>query len=105
MKKKEFNRQFRDSVIGDREEHDYSESPVVDGQALTGAEIFRRQSAGLPVGCAVRSFNKVNPYLDKFQVYDNIGAFRLRHGMLDNTMIEEPPAEQKKTEQPAEQTE
>lgn len=75
------------------------ESPLVQGQALTGAELFRRQSAGLPVGCAIRSFNQINPYLEKFSVYDSLNEFRIRHGMVDVTVQEVPeevqPAEQK----------
>lgn len=87
MKKVNFRTQFGESPLGDAEKY-YAESPVVAGQALTGAELFRRMSSGLPVGCAIRNFNQVNPYLEKFSIYDSIGAFKLRHGMLDETMIE-----------------
>lgn len=72
--------------LGDHE-NVHGKSPVVSGQSLTGAELFRRQSAGLPVGCAVRQFNQVDPYLEKFSVYDAISDFRLRHGMLTQEQL------------------
>lgn len=74
--------------IGDFESV-HGKSPVVSGQSLSGAELFRRQSAGLPVGCAVRQFNQVDPYLEKFSVYDAISDFRIRHGMLTQEQIPE----------------
>lgn len=80
--------------LGDHE-NVHGKSPVVSGQSLTGAELFRRQSAGLPVGCAIRQFNQVDPYLEKFSVYDAISDFRLRHGMLTQEQVpkkDDPPA-------------
>lgn len=82
-------RQQFDGQIEEKQENIIAESPVIPGQALTGAELFRRQSAGLPVGCAVRSFNQVNPYLEKFSVYDALTDFKVRHGMLDSEQIKE----------------
>ena len=93
MKEIVSNNQFSGEVRIQDIEHFSKESPVVSGQALTGAELFRRQSSGLPVGCAVRQFNKINPYLEKFSIYDNISAFKLRHGMLDSSQIEIPDPE------------
>lgn len=91
--------QFRGAECCDSEKI-VSESPVVSGQALTGAELFRRQSAGLPMGCAVRSFNQVNPYLDKFRIYDSLESFKVRHGIptaavpdVQESQVEEKPAE------------
>lgn len=82
--------------LGDSEKFE-SHSPVVSGQALTGAEIFRRQSAGLPIGCALRSFNEINPFIEKFSVYDSIGAFRLRHGLVDKSELENVAPSEKPT--------
>lgn len=84
--------------LGDSDDVLVEESPLVEGQALTGAELFRRQSAGLPVGCAVRSFNQVNPYLEKFSVYDSLNEFRIRHGMVDSSEINQLSEEQESSQ-------
>lgn len=62
---------------------------VVTGQALSGAELFSRMQRGLPVGCAMHNFDQVNPYLEKFSIYDAIGQFRLRHGMVDKSELDD----------------
>lgn len=85
---KKFRYQFSGETANDQEHFDMSNPKVVAGQALTCAELFRRISNGLPVGCAVRQFNQVNPYLEKMSIYDGIVQYRLRHGMLDKTAVE-----------------
>lgn len=82
---KQFKTIYSD-LLFDRESFK-SHSPVVSGQALTGAEIFRRQSRGLPVGCSLRSFNEINPFIEKFSIYDSIGSFRIRHGLVDKSEL------------------
>ncbi len=98
----DFRSQFDGKVAHDQE-HFSGESPVVSGQALTGAELFRRISSGLPVGCALRQFNQVNPYLEKFSIYDNINAFRIRHGMVDKSEFENvsPPGDAEPKSEPS----
>ena len=89
MEKNKENSRFRNQYSAPLGDHEnvHGKSPVVSGQSLTGAELFRRQSAGLPVGCAVRQFNQIDPYLEKFSVYDAISDFRLRHGMLTQEQV------------------
>ena len=82
-------------------ENVHGESPVVNGQSLTGAELFRRQSQGLPVGCAIRQFNQVNPYLEKFSIYDSISQFKIRHGMIDTESIEKNQGNSESAQEPS----
>ena len=86
--KRKFRLQFSGEIANDQEHFDVDDVKVVSGQALTCAELFRRISNGLPVGCAVRQFDQVNPYLEKMSIYDGIAQYRLRHGMLDETAVE-----------------
>lgn len=99
-----FKTQFveSDNIVCDCECHDYSQSRVVNGQALTGSELFRRMSAGLPVGCALRSFNEVNPFIEKFSIYDSIGQFRIRHGLVDRSELDDVPPSVSDTVPPSE---
>lgn len=89
MAKYSFRNQFGEEPLNDSEKF-HSQSPLVPGQALKGSELYRRMQSGLPVGCAVREFNQVNPYLEKFSIYDSIGSYKLRHGMLTKDQIEQP---------------
>jgi len=88
MAKYSFRNQFGEEPLKDSEKF-HSESPLVPGQALKGSELYRRMQSGLPVGCAIREFNQVNPYLEKFSIYDSIGSYKLRHGMLTKDQIQQ----------------
>lgn len=88
VKKIRFRHQFSGEVANDQERFDNSNPKVVCGQALTCSELFRRISNGLPVGCAVRQFNQVNPYLEKMSIYDGIAQYRIKHGMVDKITVE-----------------